>query len=39
MGYTIIRFKNEEIRLNIENVLAEINSAVENMLQKLNKHS
>ena len=38
LGYTIIRFKNEEIKLNINNVLAEINSVVENELQKINKH-
>ena len=38
LGYTIIRFKNEEINLNINKVLAEINSVVENELQKINKH-
>jgi len=38
LGYTIIRFKNEEIKLNIKKVVAEINSVVENDLQKINKH-
>ena len=38
-GYTIIRFKNEEIKNNIEFVLAEINSVVENEIQKFNNHS
>lgn len=39
MGYNIIRFTNEEIKNNIQNVLARINSVVENELQKLNKYS
>ena len=38
-GYTVIRFKNDEVRLNIEKVLAEINSAVENSLQKSKSNS
>ena len=39
LGYTIIRFTNEEIKLDIKKVLADINSIVENELQKVNKHS